>query len=271
MDIKEYLIKRRDMVDREIGNLIPLSVNLRPKIIYQAISHALKGGKRIRPILCLACAEASGTKAKDALRPACAVEMVHTYSLIHDDLPCMDNDNYRRGRLTVHKKFGVANAVLSGDALLTEAFNLLTSATPDDSINIELIKVLSHAAGISGMIAGQAADMEAKVKDFPTQEYINIHKTGALIAASCKMGAVSGKSGKKDTKALYRFGEYMGLVFQLTDDMIDNEGSLSIIGKKRTFEYAKELTEAAKNAIKHFGKKSNRLCRIADFILNRKT
>jgi geranylgeranyl diphosphate synthase, type II len=271
MNIKKYLVNKREVIDKELGRFIPLVTSARPKVIYKAITYALKNGKRIRPILCLACAEASGAKAKDALAAACAIEMVHTYSLIHDDLPCMDNDDYRRGRLTVHKKFGFANAVLTGDALLTEAFNVLASATTDDSVNIELVKILSHAAGISGMIAGQAVDIARQVKDMPTQEYINIHKTGVMIAASCKMGAVSAMAGVKEAQAFYRFGEYIGLVFQLIDDMIDSEGSLIVIGKKRTFEYAKELTESAKNTLKGFGKKSDRLCQIADFILNRKT
>jgi geranylgeranyl diphosphate synthase, type II len=271
MDIKEYLINKREIIDKELGRIIPTQCNTRSKQIYGAIAHALKGGKRIRPILCLACAEAVGLCAKEALKPACAIEMVHTYSLIHDDLPCMDNDDYRRGRLSVHKKFGVANAVLAGDALLTEAFNVLAHAVFSDKVKIELIKILSYAAGISGMIAGQAADIEPNRKGLPLQEYINIHKTGALIAASCKMGAVSARCGEKKAKAFYAFGEYIGLVFQLTDDIIDNEGTSSIIGRKRTFEYAKELTEEAKNTIKHFGRRANTLCDISDFILNRKT
>ena len=269
MDIREYLIKRRAIVDKELSRLMPAS-DTQPKRIYQAIAHALRGGKRIRPILCLACAEAVGARAKDALRAACAVEMVHTYSLIHDDLPCMDNDDYRRGRPTVHKKFGVAYAVLAGDALLTEAFNVLACATPDDKINIQIIKILSHAAGIAGMIAGQSADIDTKVKDFAVQEYINIHKTGVLIAASCKIGAVTGRAKEKDVQALQKFGEYIGLVFQVTDDIIDSEGSSGLIGRKRAFEYAQELTETAKNLIKHLGKQANQLCLIADFILNRK-
>ena len=218
----------------------------------------------------MACAEAVGARAKDALKAACAIEMIHAYSLIHDDLPCMDNDDYRRGRLTVHKKFGVAHAVLTGDALLTEAFNVFTWATSDDKINIQIIKILSHAAGIAGMIAGQAADIEIKDKDFVMREYINIHKTGALIAASCEIGAIAGLAKEKDVQALSKFGEYIGLVFQLTDDIIDNEGSSGISGRKKTFEYAQELTETAKNLIKHFGKQANHLCLIADFILNRK-
>jgi geranylgeranyl diphosphate synthase, type II len=270
MSIREYLKKRQGMVDRELGNLMPDPVNVLSKKIYQAMNYALKGGKRIRPILCLACAESTGANIKKALKAACAIEMVHTYSLIHDDLPCMDDDDYRRGRLTIHKKFGYANAVLAGDALLTEAFNVLAQATLFDNTNIELIKILSGAAGISGMIAGQAADISTHTKDLATQEYISIHKTGALIAASCKMGAVAARAREKDKKAVHRFGEYIGLVFQLTDDIIDSEGSFSIAGRKKTFEYAKELTITAKKTIKHFGSKAKTLYEIADFILKRK-
>jgi geranylgeranyl diphosphate synthase, type II len=269
MNIKEYIAKKRKIIDIELFRLIPPGKG-RTKLLCQAMAYALKGGKRIRPILCLSCAETAGPMPRHALKPACAIEMVHTYSLIHDDLPCMDNDDYRRGKLTVHKKFGIAHAVLAGDALSTEAFHVLSCAMPDAKGNNEIIKALSYAAGASGMIAGQAAEIEAEVKDFPAQEYINIHKTGALIAASCRIGAIAAGANEKEIKTLSKFGEYIGLAFQVTDDIIDNEGTAEIAGPKRAFEYAAGLTEAAKKHIQPFGKKANRLCQIADFILNRK-
>ncbi len=131
------------------------------------MNHALKGGKRIRPILCLACAQAAGGKVNDAIKTACAIELIHSYSLVHDDLPCMDDDDYRRGRLTCHKKFGIANAVLAGDALLTYAFNILCFATENASVNMQLVEVVSQAAGIRGMIGGQVADIATNKKTRP--------------------------------------------------------------------------------------------------------
>jgi geranylgeranyl diphosphate synthase, type II len=269
MNIKEYIEKKRILIDTELYKLMP-SGRGRAKVLYQAMAYALKGGKRIRPILCLSCAETAGPMPRQALKPACAIEMIHAYSLVHDDLPCMDNDDYRRGKPTVHKKFGIAHAVLAGDALSTEAFHVLSCAMPDAKGNNEIIKVLSHAAGASGMIAGQIADIETEIKDFPAQEYINIHKTGALIAAACKIGAIAAGANANEIKTLSKFGEYIGLVFQVTDDIIDNEGTAEITGPKRAFTYAEELTETAKKHIQPFGKKAKRLCQIADFILNRK-
>ncbi|MFA5068696.1 MAG: polyprenyl synthetase family protein [Candidatus Omnitrophota bacterium] len=270
MDINKYFNKKRMVIEKQLALMMPVSRGGN-KQVCRAMAYALKGGKRIRPLLCLACSEIiSGLRCGRALKPACAVEMVHAYSLVHDDLPCMDNDDFRRGRFAVHKKFGVAVAVLAGDALLTEAFNVLSRALRDKSVNMELVKVLSHAAGVSGMIAGQAADIAPGLKDPAALDYINAHKTGALIAASCKIGAVAAGGSKKDAEALFRFGEYTGLVFQIIDDIIDNEACASLADKRDTFEYAQELTKRSKDIISRFGKRSFRLCQIADFILNRK-
>jgi geranylgeranyl diphosphate synthase, type II len=269
MNIKQYLSENKLLIDKELRRLMDC-YKASPRQVVRAMSYALQGGKRIRPILCLASAQTAGARCfQTAVKAACAVEMLHTYSLIHDDLPAMDNDDYRRGRLSCHKKFGVANAVLAGDALLTEAFGIIVTAVKDDTINAQLVKTLAHAAGIKGMIAGQAADITKGIKSVAQQEYINIHKTGALIAASCKIGALTAKAGVKDTRVLLKYGEYIGLVFQLTDDIIDREGSSGIIGKKRTFMYAKELTQEAIGLLKCFGKKADYLRMIADFILNR--
>jgi geranylgeranyl diphosphate synthase, type II len=269
MDIINYLVQRQDIINEELARLMP-KASVRLKRLYAAIAHALKGGKRIRPILAMASAEAVGAQCRTAIKPACAIEMLHAYSLVHDDLPCMDDDEFRRGRLTVHKKFSVAEAVLAGDALLTWSFSLLAEASRDANRNMEMVKVLSHAAGITGMIAGQAADIILSKRNPVIQEYIDIHKTGALIAASCKIGAIAGRATKQQSKALYSFGEHIGLAFQLTDDIIDNEATLNILGRKKTFEQAKEITETAKSKIKGHGIKTTRLNQIADFILNRK-
>lgn len=267
-DISEYLKKRKRVIDKELNRLLVMEKGCL-KRVYTAMNHALKGGKRIRPILCLASAEASGGKVQDALKAACAIEILHGYSLVHDDLPCMDNDDYRRGHLSCHKKFGIANAVLTGDALLTYAFNILCYATKSPSVNMQLVQILSHAAGTCGMIGGQAADIAIGKKGLAMQEYINIRKTGALIAASCKIGAVSVKAKSKDIESLFRFGEHVGLVFQIVDDTIDNEGLAKIMGKKHALECAKSLTLKAKASIAGFGRKAGPLCAIADFVFNR--
>ncbi len=267
-DVLEYLKKRRTIIDKELDRLF-LVPKGHSKRLYMAMKHALKGGKRIRPILCLACAQATGGKAKDALKTACAIEIIHSYSLVHDDLPCMDNDDYRRGRLSCHKKFGIANTVLAGDALLTYAFHLLCFATKKPAVNTRLVEVLSYAAGICGMIGGQIADIGIEKKDFAVQEYINIRKTGALIAASCKVGALSVEATKKDIESVFRFGEHIGLAFQAVDDILDNEGLVQITSRKRALEYARSLTISAKASIEGLGKKAGPLCMIADFVLNR--
>ncbi|NQT96096.1 MAG: polyprenyl synthetase family protein [Candidatus Omnitrophica bacterium] len=269
MHIKEYLKSKKNLVDKELFALIP-DLKERPKIVHKAIRHALKGGKRVRPILCLASSKAAGGREKDLLKVSCAIEMIHAYSLVHDDLPSMDNADYRRGLLSCHKKFGVANAILAGDALLTLSFNLLSGATKDLALNSKVAKELSYAAGTFGMIGGQAIDISSSEKDLLTLEYINIHKTGALIAASCKIGAMAAKAKPKDISALFKFGEYIGLVFQIVDDILDSEGIAKLIGPKRAYEYAKELTEKAKSSISYQGKRARPLCDLADFILNRK-
>ena len=267
-DTLEYLKKRQAIIDKELSTFLA-SEKGHLKTIYTAMKHALKGGKRIRPILCLACAEAAGGKARGALKTACAIEMIHSYSLVHDDLPCMDNDDYRRGRLSCHKKFGIANTVLTGDALLTYAFNILCYATGAPSVNMQLADALSHASGVCGMIGGQVADISIKEKDLATQEFINIRKTGALIASSCKMGAIAIQAKKKDAEILFKFGEYIGLLFQVVDDIIDNEGLSRIMGKKQAFEYANSLAQKAKALVAGFGKKAAPLRAITDFVLNR--
>ena len=269
MNIKQYLKKQRQLVDSHLDKLLPDPKDY-PTLIHGAMRYSLKGGKRIRPILCLVSAQAGGGKPKDAIKTACAIELIHTYSLVHDDLPSMDNDDYRRGNLTCHKKFGTANAVLTGDALLTRAFEILSEATPSASLNLKIIKELSNAAGTSGMIGGQAVDISSKKKDLATLEYINIHKTGALIAASCKTGAIAARAKKRDIDSLFRFGEYIGVIFQMVDDIIDKDGLANIMGPKRAYKYAAEMTEKAKEAISSFGKKAEALSFLADFILKRR-
>ena len=269
MNIKKYLDTRRVAIQDEINTLLP-SAKTEPRILHKAMHYALKGGKRIRPILCMASCQAAGGSLKEALRIASAIEMVHAYSLVHDDLPSMDNDDYRRGRLTAHRKFGIANAILTGDALLTHAFKVASEATKDSSLNAILVNELAAAAGTSGMIAGQAADISTKKKDLVNLEYINIHKTGALIATSCKIGALIARANKKNTQSLLLFGEYVGFIFQVVDDLLDGDGFANIMGRKEAYNYALLLNDKAKKSVAYLGKKAQALNAMCDFILNRK-
>jgi geranylgeranyl diphosphate synthase type II len=269
VNIKDYLKKRKALVDKELERLIPAAKGC-PHPIHEAMKYAVKGGKRIRPILCMASCQACGKDAKAALKAACAIEMIHTYSLVHDDLPSMDNDDTRRGRPSCHKRFGTANAILTGDALLTLGFNILSAATASPALNIRLIKELSMASGTYGMIGGQAVDIALGEKDLFTLEYVNIHKTGALIAASCKAGAIASGAREKEIEALFRFGEYIGFAFQIVDDILDGEGLVKVLGPKRIYDRGADLVEKAKVSISHLGKKTRPLCALADFILTRK-
>jgi geranylgeranyl diphosphate synthase type II len=204
--------------------------------IHDAMRYSLAaGGKRLRPALCFASCEAVGGSVEAALAPAAALELVHTYSLIHDDLPCMDDDDLRRGRPTSHKVHGEAMAVLAGDGLLTRAFGLLAedSHAPPDR-QAEMVRILARAAGSHGMVGGQALDLAAEGSvdvDLPTLQYIHTHKTGALIRAACSLGGVAGGGRPDQVAALGRFGEKVGLAFQIVDDILDETGKAEDLGK----------------------------------------
>jgi len=255
------------------------------------------GGKRLRPILLLAACEAVGGELPTALPAACAMEMIHTYSLIHDDLPAMDNDDFRRGIKTNHKVFGEAVAILAGDALLTQAFILLSSpffsvSVPPERI-LSVIYEIASAAGSRGMVGGQIVDMESEGKeelDLPTVQFIHIHKTGALIKSSVKSGAILGGADDRQLSSLIRYGEAIGLAFQISDDILDIEGTTVEIGKdagsdqtrgKATYPavmgihesrvHAAELLEIALDAIADFDEKAEPLRAIARYILERKS
>jgi geranylgeranyl diphosphate synthase, type II len=199
--------------------------------IWKAMRYGLfPGGKRVRPILTLAAGEVFGAKPKDLLPFACAVEMIHAYSLIHDDLPAMDDDDWRRGQPTVHKLFGEGMALLAGDGLLTEAFHLVSGAQVMRSVSadlsLQLIHELSHAAGVAGLVGGQAFDLQAESRevDLATVEYIHIRKTGALILASVRVGARIAAAKPADLRRISRYGEFFGLAFQIADDILDAQG-----------------------------------------------
>jgi len=245
MEFDEYLRTRREIVEEELNNYFPET--LFPETLVKSIRYSLlNSGKRIRPILMLAVADMFGTPYQTILPFACAVEMIHTYTLIHDDLPAMDNDDYRRGKLTNHKVFGDAIAILAGDALLTEAFRIMSEAALKNKFSskktLEVIYEISSGCGINGVVGGQVMDIlsENKTIDLPTLQYIHTHKTGALIVAVVRAGAILSFATKRDLQRLTEYGKCLGLAFQIQDDILDVEGSFEKLGKKPGVDSAKK-------------------------------
>ena len=235
-ELKPYLAQRKRLVDRELGRCLEGLPDDFTRL-RAAMSHSLMaGGKRLRPILCLAGAELAGADPLPVLPAACALEFIHTYSLIHDDLPAMDDDDLRRGLPTCHKKFGEGLAVLAGDALLTEAFALLAGLArsfPPEPV-LRVVAQVARAAGVRGMVGGQAADLASEGKTELTEEevvYIHTRKTGALITVSLTSGALLGGAGEKEMAAVESFGTRIGAAFQIADDLLDIEGRADILGK----------------------------------------
>ena len=230
MDLKAYLEERRSLVNRALEAYLPAVRGPAFRVV-QAMHYSLfVGGKRLRPILCLAAAEAVGGDPGEALPVACALEMIHTYSLIHDDLPAMDDDDLRRGQPTCHKKFDEATAILAGDGLLTEAFHILAAAAPRfegrEAVLLEITELLAKAAGYRGMVGGQMLDLMAEGRKISFKELELIHrfKTGALLTAATRSGALVGGGSRVEVAALTGYGEKFGLAFQITDDLLDVEG-----------------------------------------------
>ncbi len=238
MTPQAYLEHRRRLVEEALSRALPPESDW-PATIHRAVRYSLfAGGKRVRPLLTLASAETVGGSAEDALPLAVAVEMVHTYSLIHDDLPCMDNDDLRRGKPTSHKVFGEWVAVLAGDALLTRAFHLMAEVPPSGDAEglrrrMRAMAILGEAAGTSGLIGGQVADMESEGRalDHAALERMHRAKTGALISACVRGGAVLGGAGEDDFGRLARYGAAIGLAFQVVDDILDATEDAEQLGK----------------------------------------
>ena len=295
MDLKSYLDERRTFFENALTASFPASEGPAAELI-KAMNYSLfAGGKRLRPILCIAGAEAVGGSGQDVLPVACALEMIHSYSLIHDDLPAMDNDDIRRGKPTSHKVFGDALAILAGDGLLTEAFNIMTKIklSPETSASTfqEVVGRIATAAGFQGMVGGQAVDiqMEGSEIDPALLNFIHTHKTGALISVSVSSGAIIGGGSDKQIKAITSYGDKIGLAFQIADDILDIEGDSKVMGKeagsdeqkgKNTYpsiygmEKSKEiLTETinkAMDSLAEFDSKSDPLRSIAKYIIERK-
>src|SRR5213596_134718 len=292
MDLKAYLRSRQRKIDRALDRYLP-KANTKPATLHKAMRYSLfAGGKRLRPILCLAAAEACRGKISNALPLACALECIHTYSLVHDDLPSMDNDDYRRGRPTCHKVFGDGIAVLAGDALLTIAFEIVSMAKPARHYGMStLLREIAVAAGSQRLIAGQVADLEAEGKDVKRDQlrYIHENKTAAILTTSVRLGAMSANTDPKKLRAVTQFGRGLGLAFQVIDDILDVTQTSEILGKsagkdvtakKATYPAvigleksraeAGRLTRQAHDALSVFaGSKAQALHALANYLLER--
>lgn len=297
-DLNAYLDSKRKRINGALNEILQKlsdSSNLTAAMSYSLMA----GGKRLRPVLCIAAAESVGGDEKNVLRAACALEMIHTYSLIHDDLPAMDNDDLRRGKPTCHIEFDEATAILAGDALLTLAFQILSSMDfPTDSTDekhaikwLEVINMIARAAGPKGMIGGQMLDIASEGKSLPIDKLKKMHylKTGALIQASVCSGAILGGGGPKEIEHLKIYAKNIGLAFQVTDDILNVEGDPIIMGKavgtdkehkKATYpsllgiekskSFARDLINNALQALRIFDNKSDPLRAVAGYIIERK-
>ena len=305
VNIKNYLKEKRELIDSYLESCF--NVPSKPRVLHEAMKYSLlAGGKRIRPILSLASYEACGGKANDIIPYAAALELIHTYSLIHDDLPAMDNDDLRRGKPTSHKVFGEAIAILAGDALLTEAFSMLTHTNPPfppllkggvggllipHTAILKVIHEVAVAAGAHGMVAGQVQDIlsENSKPDRDTLAFIHLHKTAALITASVRIGPILANSDEDALMALTKYGENIGLAFQIVDDILNIEGNTEELGKpagsdekmkKMTYpallgtensrQKAEDLISNAIDVLKIFSSEAEPLREIARYLIKRR-
>ncbi|MBD1897516.1 geranylgeranyl diphosphate synthase CrtE [Coleofasciculus sp. FACHB-129] len=290
-DLSTYLTQQQALVEAALDSSLPVTY---PEKIYEAMRYSLlAGGKRLRPILCLASCELAGGTLEMAMPTACALEMVHTMSLIHDDLPAMDNDDYRRGKLTNHKVYGEDIAILAGDGLLTYAFEFIASNTqnvPAERV-LQVIAQLAKAVGAAGLVGGQVVDLESEGKPDIQEEtlnFIHTHKTGALLEACVVSGAILAGAESADLQRMSRYAQNIGLAFQIVDDILDITATQEELGKtagkdiqaqKATYPrlwgleeskvQAQQLIDAAKGELAIFGEKANPLIAIADFITTR--
>lgn len=294
MDLKRYLAEKRKIIEDRLSEAFPPAEGPISEVIKAMNYSLMAGGKRLRPILCIAGSETVGGSGNDVLPVACALEMIHTYSLIHDDLPAMDNDDLRRGKPTNHKVFGEAVAVLAGDGLLTEAFNIMTKTSLTNEMPAgtfqRVVSLIATAAGFQGMVGGQAVDiqMEGSEVDRYLVDFIHTHKTGALISASVSSGAIIGGGSDEQVEALTAYGDRIGLAFQIADDILDIEGDSSIMGKgaggdeergkntypsiyglKQSKEILRDMISEAVSSLDQFDGKADPLRQIAGYIIER--
>src|SRR6202142_4262449 len=292
MKLPTFFEEDRIAVDAHLERLLP-GESVQPYSIHQAMRYSVfAGGKRIRPILCLEASRIFSTDVSAALFPGCAIECIHTYSLIHDDLPALDNDDLRRGKPTCHKQFGEATAILAGDALLTLAFETLANAAIEPARRVAILSHVAASAGtVDGMVGGQVADLEAEGRAIqPAElEYIHRSKTAALIRASVVSGAIAGGADDENVARLKLFGETIGWAFQVVDDILDVEESSAALGKtagkdaaqkKATYpslygleksrDLARELESRAMGEIEPYGARAARLKELAELIVHRR-
>ena len=291
MDLRQYLRSRQKQIDRALDHYLP-KATAKPPTIHDAMRYSLfAGGKRLRPILCLASAEACGGTTNRALPLAAAIECIHTYSLVHDDLPSMDNDDFRRGRPTCHRVYGEGIAVLAGDALLTVAFEIVSRARPARRYDTAtLLREVAVAAGSQKLIAGQVADLEAEGKKVTRAQlrYIHENKTAAILTAAVRLGAMSANATTKQLRAISAFGRALGLAFQVVDDILDVTQTSeklgksagkdiaarkatypAVIGLEKSRAEARRLTRRAHDSLALFGEKGKALRLLASYLLER--
>jgi len=284
MLIKKYLKETKREIDLALDSNLPKHKNILNKAVRYSV---FPGGKRIRPILAIATAEMLGAKKEKAILPACAIELIHNFTLIHDDLPCIDNDDLRRGKPSLHKAYNEAVALLAGDALFNCAFNILAKnhssreyLTP--SIKLRLINEISAAIGTNGVASGEAMEISLKGKKISISEIEDIYmkKTAALISAAVNAGAIIGNADKKELSLLTSYGKNIGIAFQIRDDILEfiageskrkkNEPNYVLSSSlENAKKISKEKISSAKKYLRYFGKKAERLSKIADYIINR--
>ena len=295
MELKQYLLEKRTIIDQALHKYLPEMTGPKEEL-FKAMNYSLfAGGKRLRPVLCIASAEAVGGNHEGVMPVACALEMIHTYSLIHDDLPTMDDDDMRRGKATNHMVFGDAMAILAGDGLLTEAFKVMSCAELLERAGAErfqrVIEIVASASGPHGMVAGQALDIrvEGKKIDTDLMEFIHEHKTGALLQASVTTGAILGGASQKEIESLEQYGKDIGLAFQISDDILDIEGDSEKMGKpagsdiergKNTYPsiygmekskiMLRDIIDNAVETLAAFKDRAEPLKQIAEYIIERK-
>jgi geranylgeranyl diphosphate synthase type II len=291
-DLASYLNEKKQLVDAALDSSLPI---IRPEKIYEAMRYSLlAGGKRLRPILCLSTCDLMGGSLEMAMPTACALEMIHTMSLIHDDLPAMDNDDYRRGKLTNHKVYGEDIAILAGDALLSYAFEYVATQTRNVALEnlVDVVARLGRTVGAAGLVGGQVLDLESEGKEditVDTLKFIHTHKTGALLETSVLSGAILAGATPEDVKRLSRYAQNIGLAFQIVDDILDITSTQEELGKtagkdlrdqKATYPSLWGLEESRKQAqqlvneaiaqLTPYGDKATPLIAIANFIVTRK-
>jgi len=295
MELKVYLDEKRTIIEEALDRFFPRPEGPASDVIKAMRYSLFAGGKRLRPILCMAGTSAVGGNERDVLPVACALELIHTYSLIHDDLPAMDDDDMRRGKPTSHRVFGEALAVLAGDGLLTEAFHLMSRRDLSGSLSphalLQVIPMIASAAGYQGMVGGQVVDIQSEGKEVEPSlvEFIHTHKTGALITASVTSGALMGGGTDEQVEAIRTYGKKIGLAFQIADDILDIEGDTQTLGKgvgndarkgkmtyphvlglSRSKEIQRAMIKGAVEALKSFDHCADPLREIALYIIERK-